>query len=84
MDGQLIGSTLGVKCHVKTDTGMGIPRVTTTQAGSVTLMHVQTVVVYTLSLNTGSLDCLTAGVPAGHRHKVLATRVRTATPTLPL
>ena len=46
-----------------------------------TLMHVQTVVVYTLSLDTGSLECLTTGVTAGHRHKVPATRVRTETPS---
>ena len=45
-------------------------------------MHVQTVVVYTLSWDTGSVDCLTTGVTAGHRHKVLATRVRTETPNL--
>ena len=45
-----------------------------------TLMHVQTVVVYTLSWDTGSLNCLTTGVTAGHHHKVLATRVRTETP----
>ena len=82
MDGQLIGSTLGVKCHVKTDTGTGIPRVrNTTQAGRVTLMHVQTVVVYTLSFDTGSLNCLTTGVTAGYRPKGPATRGRTETPS---
>ena len=27
LNSQLVWSTLGVKCHVKTDTGMGIPRV---------------------------------------------------------
>ena len=74
--------TAGIKGNVNSEGMTRIPLVEDTLIVSPTAhdLHVQTVVVYKLSLDTGSLDCLTTGVTAGHCHKVLATRVRTETP----
>ena len=67
---QLIGSTMGVKCHVKTAAVMGIPRVSTTRTESVPFLHVQTMAVHRVSVDPGNPDCPTTGVADG----VLATR----------
>ena len=73
---QLIGSTLGVKRHVKTAAVTGIPRVSTTRAESVPFLHVQTVAVHRVTVDPGNPDCPTTGIADGHRHGVLATSVK--------